>query len=119
MRKWTTEDRIRAILKVHGAFTDEIEVCEYDDTCFEVGSREYRVLTDLEADQAFDDYYDDLIDEMLDKALPEALRCYFDYDAYKRDIKINEGRGPALASFDSVEDYTTIGGQTFYVYRVA
>lgn len=68
-----------------------------------VGSAEYAVGTDEEADEAWDQSLDSYLDDcgVLD-SMPESLRPYFDREAWKRDAKMN-GRGHSLASYDGHE----------------
>jgi hypothetical protein len=72
-------------------------------TIYSVGSREYVVGTDDEADEAWDQALDSYLDDtgLLD-SIPENLRNYFDRDAWKRDAR-HDGRGHALALYDGDE----------------
>lgn len=117
MRRVTDEMRIQAILKAHGAHTDEIVRSDIGENRFKTGSREYLVLTETEAADQFVEYMESIADAMILCRLPEALRCYFDTDAYIRDVEINEGRGPALAPCDGIEHLVYIGDIDLYVYR--
>lgn len=68
-----------------------------------VGSAEYAVGTDEEADEAWDQSLDSYLDDcgVLD-SMPDNLRPYFDREAWKRDAKM-DGRGHSLASYDGHE----------------
>jgi len=75
----------------------------------------YRVMTDEEAGQAWDEYLDDFIAEII-STLPEPYRCYFHADEWKEDARV-DGRGNSLAAYDGVEEEQKIGGTTYYIYR--
>jgi len=88
-----------------------------DDSRFEYGSEEYMVLTDSEADDAWNESLDNYIDECILPEIPETYRNYFDSDAWKRDAKY-DGRGHTLSSYDGEEHEENIAGEWFYIYRV-
>jgi len=94
---------------------DEIE--EEDDERFTYGREEYVVLTDGAADRHFSDSLDSYIDDCILPELPKNLRCYFDYEAFKRDVQISDGRGPSLASYDSEENEKAVNDTWYYIYR--
>ena len=94
------------------------DVTDIGDHEFEADGGEWLVLTPEEADARFDDYQESYIDECVLPKIPEAYRCYFDWDAYKRDVRISDGRGPSLAGYDSEERQVFTGdGDYFLVYR--
>jgi hypothetical protein len=73
-------------------------------TIYSVGSREYIVGTDDEANEAWDQALDAQLDEcggLLD-SIPEHLVPYFDRTAWKRDAR-HDGRGHTLALYDGHE----------------
>lgn len=76
---------------------------------------EYRVLTDNEADQAWDNYLDSLLDD--GDVVPGADSPYFDRDRWKRDARI-DGRGHSLASYDGSEHMINLDTETYYIFRV-
>ncbi len=78
---------------------------------------EYRVMTDSEADEAWDESLENYIDECILPEIPEHLRCYFDHEAWKHDAKY-DGRGHSLSSYDSEEHEEQIDGEWYYIYRV-
>jgi len=41
-----------------------------------------------------------------------------DVDGIIEEIKESDGRGPALASYDGVENYIEFGGEYYYIYRL-
>ena len=94
---------------------DEIE--EEDDERYTYGRQEYLVLTDGAADRHFSDSLDSYIDDCILPELPENLRYYFDYEAFKRDVEISDGRGPTLASYDGEENEEEVNGTLCFIYR--
>lgn len=79
---------------------------------------EYRVLTDSEADEAFNESIENYVDECILPECPENIRNYFDTDRFRRDVEISDGRGPSLASYDSEENEEKVDGEWFFIYRV-
>lgn len=82
--------------------TEERHEC-YGMKVLSVGSAEYAVGTDEEADEAWDQSLESYLDDcgLLD-SMPENLRPYFDREAWKRDAK-KDGRGHSLARYDGHE----------------
>lgn len=82
--------------------TEERYDC-YGLTVFSLGSKQYAVGTDNEADSAWDQSLDSYLDDcgILD-SFPENLRGYFDREAWKNDARM-DGRGHFLASYDGDE----------------
>lgn len=78
---------------------------------------EYRVMTDSEADQAWDESLENYIDECILPEVPESFRNYFDHEAWKRDARF-DGRGHSLSSYDGCEYEEQIDGEWYYIYRV-
>jgi len=76
--------------------------------------REYAVMTDSEADKAWDEALDSYIDECLD--IPENVRHYFDEEKWKDDARI-DGRGHSLNHYDGGEDEANINDVDYYIYR--
>ena len=76
--------------------------------------REYTVMTDSEADKAWDESLDSYIDECLD--IPENVRFYFDEDKWKDDAKV-DGRGHSLNRYDGSEEEANINDTDYYIYR--
>tara|TARA_R110000803_G_scaffold38524_2_gene83360 strand:- start:10671 stop:11036 length:366 start_codon:yes stop_codon:yes gene_type:complete len=110
-------------LHVHGAGTvfDSEEHTEpdpeaYDDCVFNYEGSEYRVLTESEADAAWDEYLDNYLEECILPELPEVARSYFDEEAWKRDAKF-DGRGHCLSGYDGTEHEFLIGDEWIFVYR--
>ena len=78
---------------------------------------DYRVLTEDEADAAFDEALDNILDDVVLPDLDEALQCYFDRDAWKRDAQY-DGRGHHLNHYDGEEYEEVVNGTSYYIYRV-
>lgn len=70
---------------------------------FDTPEGEYLVLTESEADEAWDESLDSYLDDcgVLD-SIPENLRRYFNREAWKRDARF-DGRGHYLAGYDGEE----------------
>jgi hypothetical protein len=96
------------------------EIEEEDDERYTYGREEYLVLTDGAADRHFSDSLDSYIDDCILPELPELpenLRYYFDYESFKRDVQISDGRGPSLASYDGEEHGKQVGDTWYFIYR--
>lgn len=89
----------------------EIEELEADDY-----KEDYRVLTDSEADDAWEESLDNYLEECIYPELTGNLKNYFDDDAWKKDARY-DGRGHSLSSYDGCENEETVEGVTFYIYR--
>lgn len=88
-------------------------------TVFSLGSKEYAIATDDEADEAWDQSLDSYIEECITPEMEKVqvgnLAAYitFDEESWKRDARM-DGRGHSLSSYDSNEDEAG----DFYVYRL-
>jgi hypothetical protein len=83
---------------------------------FEHSDRNYTVMTDGEADQAWDESLDSYLDECVLPDLPDTARNYFDDEKWKRDAK-TDGRGHSLNHYDGSEEEANINGVDYYIYR--
>jgi hypothetical protein len=117
--KIDSDVRIAALAKHLECEADDISETSYDDTMFSCGRAEYRVLTDDEADRAWDESLDSYIDDcILPELKDKTLSRYFDRDSWKRDAR-HDGRGYSLSSYDGNEDEVRLDdGQYLYIYRV-
>ena len=92
----------------------------YGMTVYELGSQEYAVGTDDEADFAWDQELDNYIEECIEPELEKIdignLSAYvtFDREAWIRDAKM-DGRGHALSRYDG--DEVELEGD-FYAFRM-
>jgi len=80
---------------------------------FSVGSREYAVATDDEADEAWDAALDNYLEECVYPELPDFAASYFDEEKWKRDARF-DGRGHCISGYDGHE-YDV---REFFIYRV-
>lgn len=98
----------------------EIEELEPDNY-----NEDYRVLTDEEADEAWEESLDSYIEECIEPEIEKItegqgnLGYYitFNEEMWKRDAKM-DGRGHSLSSYDGHEIEETVEGTTFYIYRI-
>lgn len=111
----TTTAKMIALMQHQRCDFDSLVEC-FDDSTFEYGCIEWRVLTEDEADAAFDEHLDSVLDDCILPDLDEALQCYFDRDAWKRDASF-DGRGHHLNSYDGTEYEESVNGETYYIYR--
>ena len=139
----TTETRIAALRHALDEHDAEPEEVAYRDNLYEIGNREYLVLTDEEADdEARENILRDLwafradfllghlpegmttealqaIQEKLCEAATEPIRAMIkDLDHFVDDAIAADGRGHFLAGYDGEEAEVEIDGTDFYVYRV-
>lgn len=92
---------------------EDIDVSTYDDCEMSYGSADYLVLDKDEAEERWNQSLEDYIDELILPEIPETYRNYFDVEAWKRDARL-DGRGHALASYDSEENYS----RGYFIYRI-
>lgn len=112
----TTDYKRIALMQHLSCAYDEVEYSNYGDCIYLADGEEYLVLTDSEADEAFDEALDSVLDEVILPDLDEALQCYFDRDAWKRDASY-DGRGHHLNHYDGCEEEVTVNGVDYYIYR--
>ena len=89
---------------------------EVDGDRVTVGRREYLVLTDSEADAAWDSELERYIEDCILPEIPEMYRGYFDEDKWKADARV-DGRGHSLAGYDGEECEARINGTDYFIYR--
>lgn len=88
----------------------------YDDRKEEtVNDGEYLVLTDEEAEKAYEDSLENYIDEVLE--IPDEIEPYFDRERWKEDARINSSRGNELNHYDGSEEVETVNETDYYIYR--
>jgi hypothetical protein len=88
----------------------EVDVEEYN----EYG--DWKVYTDSEADDAWDESLDQYVEECILPELPASMRYYFDTEKWKDDARI-DGRGHCLSGYDGCEQEQEVNGTTYYLYR--
>lgn len=105
------EDKKIALAKHLECEPDELSEERYDHygmTIFSLGSQEYSVGTDDEADSAWDQELDNYIEECIEPELEKVavgnLAAYikFDSEMWKRDAR-HDGRGHTLSRYDGEE----------------
>lgn len=111
-----TVAKLIALMQHQRCDFDSLVECFADNT-FEYGCVEWRVLTEDEADAAFDEALESILDDVVLPDLDEALQCYFDRDAWKRDAQY-DGRGHYLNHYDGEEYEEVVNGTSYYIYRV-
>ena len=115
--EFSTEEPPTEKARALGAYleVEPSELVEESDNRFSLGRKEYWVLTDDEANEAWDGELERYIDECLE--IPEAIRPYFDEEKWKNDAR-HDGRGHCLSSYDGHEHEVKVDGEWFYIYRV-
>lgn len=139
MNETQTQTKQQALAKFLGEDLDTIEESSHDESTFEVGSREYLVLTDDEADEKAAEYirdsvwafnasflasFTDMPQEMFEAAQGKCegandavLQCIERADgglaAFVEEAISADGRGHFLSSYDGEENEE---GE-FYIYR--
>lgn len=97
-------------------FLSQIVSTNYDPNTFEAEWGDYLVLTDEEANDAWDEDLENYIEECILPELQELYRPYFDNESWKRDARY-DGRGHSLNRYDGNEDEETVNGTEYYIYR--
>ena len=122
MNDTDNEEKKLALAKHLDCEPDELSEERYDCygmTVFSLGSKEYAVATDEEADEAWDQSLDSYIEECItpeiDRLEVGNLSAYikFDEEMWKRAARM-DGRGHSLSSYDGNEDEAG----DFYIYRL-
>jgi hypothetical protein len=123
MNDTDNEEKKLALAKYLECEPDELSEESHDCygmTVFSLGSKEYAVATDEEADEAWDQSLDSYIEECItpeiDKLEVGNLSAYikFDEEMWKRDARM-DGRGHSLSSYDGNEE--ELEGD-FYAFRI-
>jgi hypothetical protein len=79
---------------------------------------EYMVLTEKEANEAWEESLESYIDECIVPELPESMVGYFDFEVWKRDARM-DGRGHSLSGYDGEEHEIFFGdGEYLLAYRI-
>lgn len=116
-------ERARALAAYLNEDVDELE--EVGDgpygygVSFKYGRWEFAVMTDDEADAAWEESIEYYVDECILPELPEWCQSYFDTERFKRDAKI-DGRGHSLATYDGDEHgiVDPVTNSYFVMYRI-
>jgi len=94
----------------------ECENFSYYEAETAINDRNYLVLTDEEADEAWEESLEQYLDDCVLPELPEQMQQYFDKEQWIKDAKY-DGRS-VLSTYDGNEQYCTINNTEYYVYRI-
>ena len=110
-------DRRTALARLLNINILEVNLVSKYDFTFEAEGRDWMVLTDTEADNAFDEAVENYVYDCMD--IPSNIMPYFNMDAYKKDVRMAEGRGPLLAFYDGEEreEYGTTK-ELLFIYKL-
>lgn len=114
----TSEDidpKVQALCLHFGVTPDQVSE-RRDEYSVEGEPGTYRVLSDDEADQEWDQALESYLDDCLLCELPDIAKQYFDREAWKRDARF-DGRAHCLARYDGNEYEAQVDGEWFYIYR--
>ena len=101
------DDKVIALMQETGDF--------YSDCESSIGTDEWLVLTDSEADIRCREYAETYAEDARSE-IPNHLQAYFDEDKYIEDL-LDNGRGELLASYDGAEREQEVNGTTYYIYK--
>lgn len=87
----------------------------YSDCEGSIGTDEWLVLTDSEADIRCMEYAETYAEDARSE-IPRHLQIYFDENKYIEDL-LDNGRGELLASYDGAEREQKVNGTTYYLYK--
>ncbi|MGK2884389.1 MAG: hypothetical protein ACSLE8_06370 [Rhodococcus sp. (in: high G+C Gram-positive bacteria)] len=90
------------------------DISVYRGTDLQMGNKSWLVMTDSEADDAWDKRLREYIDEGME--IPDGMRPYFNEEKWMADAKM-DGRAHTLSSYDGEENDETVDDTTFYIYR--
>lgn len=108
--------RVLAYAEMQEYDISDLKDIEFENNTITDGNREFLVLTDSEADEAWDESLDNYIEECIMPEIPEYLQNYFDCEAWKAAAQYN-GRGHSLSSYDGCETEIRFFDEYFYIYR--
>lgn len=77
---------------------------------------DYEVMTDIEADDRWEEELDGYLQECIYPDLPENMRYYFDDEKWKQNARY-DGRGHSISRYDGEEHEQRVGSDVFYIYR--
>lgn len=90
------------------------DISVYRGTDLQMGSKWWLVMTDSEAEAAWEERLRSYIDDALE--IPDSVRPYFDEEKWIADAKV-DGRGYTLSSYDGEENNEVVDDTTYYIYR--
>lgn len=77
---------------------------------------DFEVMTDIEADDRWEEELDNYLEECIYPDFPENTRYYFDDEKWKQDAR-SDGRGHSISRYDGEENCEEVDRDTFYIYR--
>jgi hypothetical protein len=80
-------------------------------------SEEWGVVSSNGIEDVYRDYCTGYIDDCVLPEIPERYRQYFDTDLFVSDMEKGDGWG-AMSSYDGDYQEVTIGGKTWYLFRM-
>jgi len=83
---------------------------------YNLNGETYTILTDKEAEDAWDEELENYIDDCILPEMDNAYSNYFDREAWKKDARM-DGRGHSLSHYDGEEHCETINGTDYYLYK--
>lgn len=120
--RFAEPERVRGLAVELGCRWTEIDE-GHDGNWLEYGKEEYWVLTEEEANEAWDEELNEYFDEEVLPAIPKHLVFYFDTkktrERWKQDARM-DGRGHALSPYDGseVDVVDPVTGASFVVFRM-
>ena len=93
-----------------------IDVVNAYDNDYNLNGETYRILTNEEAEYAWDEELESYIDDCILPEIDNAYSNYFNRAAWKNDARI-DGRGHSLSHYDGEEHCETINGTDYYLYK--
>lgn len=101
------------------SFLSQLASSESNNNTFEIDGKEYLVLTDEEAEEAYDEYLNNYIDDLILSEIPEQYRSYFDSKKWKKDEAYYiDDRSSALGYYDGQEHEEAVNKTDYYIYRI-
>lgn len=100
-------------------YVEDISELEIDDSEIIFDGEELLILTDEEAESAYEDALDDYFYNVVMPEIPEQYQCYIDYEKWHHDARIEGSRGDSLASYDGYEEEHKLeynDGEKDYIY---
>lgn len=95
----------------------EIEEDGYCGEAFNCNGEQYRVLTDIEADEQYSSDIDEAYESQVLYEVPKHLHDYINEEDWRFDYSNDNTRGQVLAWYDGCEYENRWAGTDFYIYR--
>lgn len=111
------DDRVRALAQHLGVKPGQVEEDGLEELSVNGGRETYVVMTDKEADDAYERALENYVEDVIMPEIPEAYQMYFDDRRWKDDAYVNGSRGEELNRYDGVEHMETVDGVDYYIYQ--